>query len=234
MTRGGRSSGSRGRRLATSVRTAKGRKGASTRWLRRQLNDPYVADAARLGLRSRAAFKLIQIDDRFRILRPGARVVELGAAPGGWTQVAVERVKAKSGEGRGKGKVVAVDVLPMDPVPGAIILQHDFYAPSAAPAIEEALAGRADVVLSDMAPNATGHPETDHLRIMALAEAAHDFARSVLAQGGAFVAKVLHGGSENDLIEALRHDFAEVKRVKPPASRADSAEFYVVATGFRS
>ena len=234
MTRGGRSAGSRGRRLAISVRTAKGRKGSSTRWLRRQLNDPYVAEAARLGLRSRAAFKLMQIDDRFRILRPGARVVDLGAAPGGWTQVAVERVTAKSGVGRAKGKVVAVDILRMDPVSGAVILQHDFYAPDAVPAIEEALGGRADVVLSDMAPNTTGHPETDHLRILALAEAAHDFARSVLAPGGTFVAKVLHGGSENDLIETLKGDFAEVKRVKPPASRADSAEFYVVATGFRS
>lgn len=232
MTRGGRGARARGRRLSTSVRTAKGRKGSSTRWLRRQLNDPYVVEAARLGLRSRAAFKLIQIDDRIHVLRPGARVVELGAAPGGWTQVAVERVKAKTGEGKAKGKVVAMDIAAMDPVPGAIVLQHDFYSPDAAAAIREALGGRADVVLSDMAPNATGHAGTDYLRILALAEAAHEFARSVLVPGGAFVAKVFQGGGERDLIAALRRDFAEVRRVKPPASRAESAEFYVVATGF--
>ncbi len=234
MTRGGRGARLRGRRLSTPLRTAKGRKGSSTRWLRRQLSDPYVAEAARLGYRSRAAFKLIQIDDRFRILKPGARVVELGAAPGGWTQVAVERVKAKSGAGRAKGKVVALDLAVMDSVPGAVILHHDFCAPGAGQAIRDALGGQADAVLSDMAPNATGHAETDHLRIMALAEAAHDFARSILAPNGAFVAKLYQGGGENDLIEVLRHDFAEVKRVKPPASRAESAEFYVVATGFRS
>jgi 23S rRNA (uridine2552-2'-O)-methyltransferase len=193
------------------------------------LNDRYVAEAARLGFRSRAAFKLIQIDERFRLLKPGKRVVDLGAAPGGWTQVAAQKVGAKEG----KGTVVAFDILPMEPVPGVIVLRHDFFDPHAAAAVKQALGGPADVVLCDMAASATGHREVDHLRVIALAEAARDLAKDVLHKGGAFVAKLVQGGSENAFVAALRSDFAEVKRIKPPASRAESAEFYVVATGFR-
>jgi 23S rRNA (uridine2552-2'-O)-methyltransferase len=193
------------------------------------LSDPYVAEAARLGYRSRAAFKLIQIDDRFHLLKPGKRVVDLGAAPGGWTQVAVERVGAKEG----RGTVVSLDILPMDPVAGAVVLRGDFLDPRAAEAVKRALNGPADVLLCDMAASATGHRETDHLRILGLAEAAHQLAKDVLQKGGTFVVKLLQGGTENDFVALLRADFAEVKRIKPPASRAESAEFYVVATGFR-
>lgn len=232
MSRAGRGRGTRGRRLTAPVRTAKGRKASSTRWLQRQLNDPYVAEASRLNLRSRAAFKLIQIDDRFHLLKPGKRVVDLGAAPGGWTQVSVARVKAE-GHGKERGTVVALDVLPMEPVRGAVVLRHDFFDARAPAAVKEALGGPADVVLCDMAPNATGHPQTDHLRIVALAEAAHEFAKGALAKGGAFVAKLFQGAGENAFLAALRADFAEVKRMKPPASRPESPELYVVATGFR-
>ena len=228
MTRSGRGRG-RGRRLSEKVRTAKGRKLSSTRWLQRQLADPYVAEATRLGYRSRAAFKLIQIDDRFHLLKRGRRVVDLGAAPGGWTQVAVERVGAKDG----KGKVVSLDILPTEPVEGATVLCVDFYDARAGEEVKKALDGPADVVLCDMAASATGHRETDHLRIVALAEAAHHLAKEILSKGGAFVVKLLQGGTENEFIALLRADFAEVKRIKPPASRAESAEFYVVATGFR-
>jgi 23S rRNA (uridine2552-2'-O)-methyltransferase len=207
------------------VRTAKGRKTSSTRWLQRQLNDPYVAEAARLGYRSRAAFKLIQMDDRFHFLKRGRKVVDLGAAPGGWTQVAVARA--------GEGNVVALDILPMEAMRGVKVLQRDFLDPGAPQAVKDALAGPADVVLSDMAASATGHRETDHLRILALAEVAHDFAKAALAKGGVFVVKLFQGGGENEYIARLRIDFAEVKRMKPPASRAESSELYVVATGFR-
>ncbi len=215
-----------GRGLGTRLRTAKGRSTASQRWLERQLNDPYVRAAKEQGLRSRAAFKLAEIDARFHLLRPGARVVDLGAAPGGWTQVAVRAV----GE---RGKVVALDLLPMDPVPGAIVLQGDFQDPAAEQAVLAALDGPADLVLSDMAPNTTGHGATDHLRIMALAELALDFALGVLAPGGGFVAKVFQGGSERALLEVLKRRFDAVRHAKPPASRKDSSELYVVATGFR-
>ncbi|HYZ34002.1 MAG TPA: RlmE family RNA methyltransferase [Crenalkalicoccus sp.] len=208
------------------MRTAQGRSAASQRWLERQLNDPYVRAAREQGLRSRAAFKLDELDQRFRLLRPGARVVDLGAAPGGWTQVAARRV----GE---RGRVVALDLLPMDPVPGATVLQGDFQDAAAEAAVIAALDGPADLVLSDMAPNTTGHAATDHLRIMALAELALDFALRVLAPGGAFVAKVFQGGSERALLEILKRRFAVVRHAKPPASRKDSAELYVVATGFR-
>ncbi|MCP5374380.1 MAG: RlmE family RNA methyltransferase [Hyphomicrobiales bacterium] len=218
------------RNVTTRVKTAKGRKTSSTRWLQRQLNDPYVAEAQRLGYRSRAAFKLIELDDRFRFLKPGQRVVDLGAAPGGWTQVLVDRVRAGH---PGGGRVVAIDVSEMEPVPGAEILHRDFMDPDAPAALKAALAGPADAVLSDMAAPATGHPATDHLRIMALCEAALEFAGEVLAPGGAFVAKVLRGGTENDLLVAMKRDFATVRHAKPPASRADSAEAYVVALGFR-
>jgi 23S rRNA (uridine2552-2'-O)-methyltransferase len=217
------------------VKTAKKRTISSARWLERQLNDPYVAEAKRRGYRSRAAFKLLQLDDRFRFLKPGARVVDLGAAPGGWTQVAVERVSPPEKQMGGKqtGKVVAIDILEMAPLPGATVLTGDFLAADAPARIRAALDGPADVVLSDMAAPTTGHANTDHLRIMALAETAYAFAAEVLAPGGSFVAKVFQGGAERELLAALKRDFAEVKHVKPEASRAESAEVYVVALGFR-
>jgi 23S rRNA (uridine2552-2'-O)-methyltransferase len=216
------------RDLKVRVRSG-GRSQAQRRWLERQLNDPYVARAKREGLRSRAAYKLVQIDDRHRLFKPGAKVVDLGAAPGGWSQIAAKRVRA----GEGGGHVVAMDLLDMDPVPGVDFLQLDFLAPDAPDRLKALLGGSADVVLSDMAANATGHRATDHLKIMGLAEAAADFAREVLAPGGSFLAKVLQGGTEGELLAALKRDFASVKHVKPAASRADSAELYVLATGFR-
>jgi 23S rRNA (uridine2552-2'-O)-methyltransferase len=227
-----------GRGLSAGVKTAKGRKASSVRWLKRQLSDPYVAEARKRGYRSRAAFKLAQLDDRFHFLAPGKRIVDLGAAPGGWTQVAVERVRVPSpaagGEGGKRGRVVAIDIEEMEPVPGATVLRHDFLAEDAPRLLREALGGPADVVLSDMSPPATGHAGTDHLRIMALCEAAFDFAREVLAPGGAFVAKVFQGGAERELLAVLRRDFAAVKHAKPAASRPDSAETYLVALGFRA
>ncbi len=216
------------RRLGVRVRTARGRKASSTRWLQRQLNDPYVTEALRLGYRSRAAFKLLEIDEKFRLLKPGRRVVDLGAAPGGWTQVAAAAVHAATGT----GKVVAVDVLEMEPVAGAVILQRDFMDPETGTAIKAALGGPADVVLSDMAAPTTGHRETDHLRSAALCETAHDFARRILAPGGAFVTKMLQGGGEKDFETALRAGFGAVRRFKPKASRPESREVYFVATGF--
>jgi 23S rRNA (uridine2552-2'-O)-methyltransferase len=217
------------RRLKTRVKTGKGRTLSSKLWLERQLNDPYVARAKRQGYRSRAAFKLAEIDDRHRFLKAGARVVDLGAAPGGWSQVAAKRVGAAGGRGR----VVAVDILDMPAIPGVEFLHCDFLDAAAPAKIKAALGGLADVVLSDMAPNATGHRQTDHLRIMALAEASAEFAREVLAPGGTFLAKVLQGGTEGALLAALKRDFASVRHVKPAASRAESAELYVLATGFR-
>jgi 23S rRNA (uridine2552-2'-O)-methyltransferase len=208
---------------------AKGRSVSSKRWLERQLNDPYVARAKAEGLRSRAAFKLAEIDDRHHLLKPGRSVVDLGAAPGGWSQVAARRV----GADEGRGRVVAIDLLPMEPMAGVSFAQLDFLDPSAPRRLREMLGGPADVVLSDMAANATGHRRTDHLKIMALAEAAADFARAVLKPGGAFLAKVLQGGTEGTLLADLKRDFASVKHVKPSASRTDSAELYVLATGFR-
>jgi 23S rRNA (uridine2552-2'-O)-methyltransferase len=202
------------------------RKPSSTQWLTRQLNDPYVAAARRQGYRSRAAFKLIELDDRFRLLWPGARVVDLGCAPGGWTQVAVERVGPR-------GLVVGVDVAETAPWPGAKLLVADLRDTDAAAAIEQALGGPADIVLSDMAPPATGHAATDHLRIVALAEAAFAVASAVLAPGGSFVAKVLQGGAEGELLAALKRVFTELRHAKPPASRAESSETYVVAKGYR-
>jgi len=214
-----------GRRATVRVKTARGRTVSSQRWLQRQLNDPYVAEARKRGYRSRAAFKLLQLDDQFRFLKPGARVVDLGAAPGGWTQVAVERTKG--------GTVIGIDLTPVEPIAGATLLTKDFYDDDALAVLTELLAGPADVVLSDMAAPATGDTQVDHLRIMALAETAHDFARQVLKPGGTFVAKVLHGGTERTLLDHLKRDFAKVRHVKPEASRTDSAEMYVVATGFR-
>ena len=215
-----------GRGMSTRLKTAEGRSTASQRWLTRQLNDPYVKAAKEQGLRSRAAFKLLEMDAKLKILKPGLRVVDLGAAPGGWTQVAVQAVGPR-------GQVVAIDILPMEPVPGATVLQGDFQEVEAEERTIDAMGGRADVVLSDMAPNTTGHQSTDHLRIMALAEIGLDFARSVLAPGGAFIAKVLQGGTTAAMLAVLKRDFTTVRHMKPPASRKDSAELYVVATGFR-
>ena len=224
-----RGGGVGGRREAVRVKTARGRTVSSARWLERQLNDPYVHEARRRGYRSRAAFKLSEIDDQFRFLRPGARIVDLGCAPGGWCQVAVQRIRPLETGGR----VVGIDPTPVEPIAGTIILRQDFMGDDAPTNLKAALEGPADAVLSDMAAPATGHPQTDHLRIMALAEAAHDFAREVLKPDGVFVAKVLRGGTERALLERLKRDFKTVKHVKPPASRSDSAEMFVVATGFR-
>ncbi len=214
--------------MKVRVKTAGRRSQASTLWLDRQLNDPYVHEARKLGLRSRAAFKLIQLDDRYHFLKPGQRVVDLGAAPGGWSQVAAERVLKP-----GRGRVVGIDLLAVEPVPGVVMLQMDFIEQGSTAALRAALAGPADVVLSDMAAPSTGHAPTDHLKIVGLAEAAFDFAREVLAPGGAFVAKVLQGGATGDLLKRLKRAFTQVRHVKPPASRADSAEIYVLALGFR-
>jgi 23S rRNA (uridine2552-2'-O)-methyltransferase len=203
---------------------------SSRAWLERQLSDPYVARAKREGFRSRAAYKLAEIDEKYKVLKPGAHVVDLGAAPGGWSEVAAGRVGA--GEG-GKGRVIALDILDMKPIPGVEFLHLDFLDQNAPARLKDVLGGKADVVLSDMAANATGHRQTDHLRIMALAEAAALFAREVLAPGGAFLCKVLQGGTEATLLAELKRDFASVKHVKPPASRADSAELYLLAKGFR-
>jgi 23S rRNA (uridine2552-2'-O)-methyltransferase len=216
---------SRERPLKVRVKTGKNRSVSSKRWLERQLNDPYVARAKREGLRSRAAYKLAEIDDRHRILKANARVVDLGAAPGGWSEIAAQRA--------GKGKVVAIDLLDMAPLPGVDFLKLDFLDPDAPKRLKAMLDGPADVVLSDMAANATGHKRTDHLKIMALVEAAAEFAREVLRPGGVFLSKVIQGGTEPMLLADLKRDFASVKHVKPAASRADSAELYLLATGFR-
>jgi 23S rRNA (uridine2552-2'-O)-methyltransferase len=212
------------RGLAVSLRTAKGRSAASQRWLARQLNDPYVQAAQQQGWRSRSAFKLAELDDRFHLIHRGARVVDLGAAPGGWTQVVARR---------GAGLVVGVDLLPMDPVTGSVVLVGDFTEPAVQARLLEALGGKADLVLTDMAPNTTGHTATDHLRIMALAEAALEFAVDVLAEGGSFVAKVFQGGAERPMLDQMKRRFTTVRHAKPPASRKESSELYVVATGFR-
>jgi 23S rRNA (uridine2552-2'-O)-methyltransferase len=216
------------------VKTAKGRKLSSTRWLERQLNDPYVARARAEGWRSRAAFKLVEIDDRFGFLSPGGRVVDLGAAPGGWVQVAVARVNAL-GERKGRpvGRVIGVDLQEVEPIAGAELLTLDFLVEGADAAVRAALGGPADVVLSDMAAPASGHPPTDHLRITALVEAAAGFAMDVLEPGGTFVAKVLAGGADPAVVKLLHRGFAKVQHVKPPASRKDSSEKYLVATGYR-
>jgi 23S rRNA (uridine2552-2'-O)-methyltransferase len=225
VTRGGPGE----RALRVRVKSAKGRSVSSKHWLERQLNDPYVARAKREGLRSRAAFKLIEIDDKHRFLKPGARVVDLGAAPGGWSQVAARRV----GAAEGRGRLVAIDVLDMDPIAGADFVRLDVLDPSAPARLKALLGGPADVVLSDMAANATGHRATDHLKIMGLVEAAAEFAHEVLAPGGTFLAKVLQGGTEAALLADLKRAFAGVKHIKPAASRPDSAELYVLASGFR-
>ncbi len=218
------------RLLHVRVKTAAKRSTSSARWLERQLNDPYVASAKREGFRSRAAYKLIEIDDKYRILKPGQRVVDLGAAPGGWSQVAAERVQSIDG----RGQVVAIDYLGMEPLAGVEIVQLDFTDPTAEARLKQLLrGGGADVVLSDMAAPTVGHAKTDHLRIMGLAESAAEFACDVLAPGGAFLCKVFQGGTEKGLLDLLKQSFAVVRHVKPPASRSDSAELYVLATGFR-
>ncbi len=227
-----RSSGPGGadRRMHVRLKGARRHTASSQRWLERQLNDPYVAAAKREGYRSRAAYKLAEIDDKHRFLKPGGRVVDLGAAPGGWAQVAAERTQAASG----KGQVVAIDLTDIAPLAGVDFVHLDFTAEGAEDRLKALLRDhRADVVLSDMAAPTTGHTRTDHLRIMGLAEVAAQFACDVLAPGGAFLAKVLQGGTERELLDLLKRSFASVRHVKPPASRADSAELYVLATGFR-
>ena len=229
---GGIERGGGGRRLTVKLRTAKGRKTASTRWLARQLNDPYVEEAKRRGYRSRAAFKLIEIDDKHHILKPGMKVVDLGAAPGGWSQIAAERVD--SGVGWGPGQVIAVDLTGIESLPSVEVLALDVTEAGTLDRIRAALkGGRADVVLSDMAAPATGHRATDHLRVVALVEAAFDLAEDVLAPGGTFLAKVFQGGAGQELLTRLKQSFAKVSHVKPKASRAESPEVYVLATGYR-
>ena len=226
----GRSGEGGSRKLAVRVRTAKGRKIASTRWLQRQLNDPYVEEAKRRGYRNRAAFKLAETDDKHHLIRPGMTVVDLGAAPGGWSQIAAQRVQLMAG----KGRVIAVDVAEMEPIAGVTQLALDMTDPEAADRIREALGGhKADLVLSDMHASATGHKSTDHLRIMGLVEAALDLGEDILVPGGAFLCKVLQGGASKELVARLNRAFAKVRHVKPKASRAESAEMYVLATGFR-
>jgi 23S rRNA (uridine2552-2'-O)-methyltransferase len=211
--------------VVTRVRTAKGRKIGSTKWLERQLNDPYVKRAKAEGYRSRAAYKLIELDDKFALLKGVQRVVDLGVAPGGWTQVVRKRAP--------KAQVVGIDLLPADPIEGATLLQMDFLDEAAPAALKTALGGEADIVLSDMAANTVGHPQTDHLRTMALVEAGLEFAGEVLRPGGAYVAKVLAGGADNHLVAELKRRFATVKHAKPPASRKGSSEWYVIAQGFK-
>ena len=218
------------RNLAARLKTAEGRTTSSQRWLNRQLNDPFVLAAKAQGYRSRAAFKLLQMHERYRLFKPGLRVLDLGAAPGGWSQVAARLVRA--GEKSG-GKVVAVDIQEMAPLGDVAVMLEDFLAEGAETRIKAVLGGLADAVLSDMAEPATGHRQTDHMRIMAMADTAAIFAEEILAPGGFFLCKVLQGGSEKDLLNLLKRAFSAVKHVKPEASRADSAELYVLATGFR-
>jgi len=222
------------RELRVKVKTARGRKLSSTRWLERQLNDPYVQRARREGYRGRAAFKILELDEKYRFLVPGARVVDLGCAPGGWCQVAVKRVNAL-GERPGKaiGTILGVDLQEVEPIAGAEIHQLDFMEDAADEKVKGWLGGKADVVMSDMAASASGHKQTDHLRIIALCEAAAAFAFDVLEEGGTFIAKVLAGGAEGALQQTLKKRFKSVANVKPEASRSDSSEKFVVATGFR-
>jgi 23S rRNA (uridine2552-2'-O)-methyltransferase len=227
---GGKAGGSGRRPLKVRVKTARRRSASSARWLERQLNDPYAARARDEGYRARSAFKLVEIDDRYRLLAPGKRVVDLGAAPGGWSRIAAERVHSTDKD----PLVVAVDLLDMEPLPGVVLLTKNFLEDDAPATIEAALQGRpADVVLSDMAAPTTGHRQTDHLRTIHLCEVAADFAVSVLKPGGHFVAKVFRGGTESELLALLKRSFTSVHHVKPPASRPESVELYLVAKGFR-
>lgn len=225
----GKGSGRRGDRdLKTRVKTARKRTTSSTLWLQRQLNDPYVARARAEGFRARSAYKLLELDEKYKLLKPGMRVVDLGAAPGGWCQVAAKIIGAPE-----EGRLVAIDILEIDPIPGVDFVQLDFLDDNAPGLLKEMLGGPADIVLSDMAANTTGHRQTDHLRTLGLVEVAVEFAREVLAPGGKFLAKVLQGGTEASLLKDLKRDFKDVKHVKPGASRQDSSELYVLATGFR-
>ncbi|MGI9389847.1 MAG: RlmE family RNA methyltransferase [Boseongicola sp.] len=229
-----KSSGRGSRDLRVKVKSARGRKLSSTRWLERQLNDPYVRLAKAEGYRGRAAFKILELDDKYRFLVPGARVVDLGCAPGGWSQVAVRRVNSLGDKpGKAVGQVLGIDLQAVDPIPGAEIHQLDFLDEGADEKVKTWLGGNADVVMSDMAAASSGHKQTDHLRIVALCEAAAEFAFDVLDPGGTFVAKVLAGGTESGLQALLKQHFDSVANVKPPASRSDSSEKYVVARGFR-
>ena len=209
--------------LAVRVKKTTGRSISSARWLQRQLNDPYVHEAQKVGYRSRAAFKLIQLDDQYHFLKPGQKVIDLGAAPGGWTQIAVER----------GCKVTAVDILDMPPIEGAEFIQMDFSLADAAEKLQKRVGSKVQVVLSDMAPNTTGHINTDHLRIMALADMSYEFAHLMLAPNGTFLVKLRQGGAQQELLRRLKHDFSQVRHVKPPASRPDSSELYLLALGFR-
>jgi 23S rRNA (uridine2552-2'-O)-methyltransferase len=217
----------RGRKqLTVRVKTSKYRKPSSNRWLERQLNDPYVAESKRLGYRSRAAFKLIQLDEKYKFLGKGKTIVDLGCAPGGWTQVAVERNK-------GSGQVVGLDILEAEPIKGATLICQDFTTEDAPEQIKALLNGSPDIVMSDMAANTTGHQQTDHLRTIGLVELAYDFAKEVLADGGIFIAKVFQGGAEGELLADMKKNFAKVSHFKPDASRQGSPETYVIAQGFR-
>ncbi len=219
----------RGRRKHVKVYTARKRTNSSAQWLARQLNDPYVAEAQKLGYRCRAVFKILELDDDLNLFKPGFKIVDLGAAPGGWTEVAVERVCSQTTD----GKVVGIDYLEMEPITGATILQKDFLDDDAPAMLKEALGGKAHVVMSDMAPPTTGHKNTDHIRIMNLVELAYHFAKEVLLQDGIFVAKVFQGGTQNELLTLLKKDFKRIKHIKPKSSRKDSSETYVVAIGYR-
>lgn len=221
---GSKKSGSRG--LHVNVKTAKKRSTSSTKWLARQLNDPYVVKAKKEGYRSRAAFKMLELDEKFHLLKPGMRVMDLGCAPGGWAQVAVAKVGAQ-------GKVVGCDLLAVPEIPGATLIVQDFLAEEAPDVMKKLLNGKADLVMSDMASNTTGHGPTDHIRIIHLCELAYSFAVEILSPGGAFICKVLKGGTERELLTLMQKNFTTVKHAKPSASRADSAESYVVAMGFR-
>lgn len=234
-TPSGKNTSGRGQRdLKVKVKSARGRKLSSTRWLQRQLNDPYVKRAQAEGYRGRAAYKILELDDRFRFLVPGARVVDLGCAPGGWLQVAVKRINALGEkQGKARGRLLGIDLQEVEPVAGAEIHTLDFMADGADVQVKAWLGGKADVVMSDMAAASSGHKQTDHLRIIALCEAAAYFAFDVLEDGGTFVAKVLAGGAEGELQKLLKQKFAKVANVKPPASRSDSSEKFVIATGFR-
>lgn len=230
MSRPGSGSKPSGNSLKVRVKTSKSKTVSQKIWLERQLNDPYVHEAKKLGYRSRSAFKLIEIDDKYEILKPGYRVVDLGAAPGGWCQVASKRVKAEEG----KGKVVAIDMHSMDPIPSVTIFKKDFYDEDSPAVLIAALGGeQADCVLSDMATHATGHKQTDHINIIALVETGYVFAKSILKPGGTYLAKVLRGGTEGALLTSLKKDFRTVRHVKPMSSRDDSAELFMLATGFR-
>ena len=231
----GRNTSGRGQRdLTVRVKTARGRTASSTRWLQRQLNDPYVKRAQNEGYRGRAAFKIMELDDRFRFLVPGARVLDLGCAPGGWIQVAVPRINALGTKsGKAVGSILGVDLQEVEPIAGATVHQLDFMYDGADTKVKEWLGGRADVVMSDMAASSSGHKQTDHLRIISLCEAAAYLAFDVLEVGGTFVSKVLAGGAEGELQKLLKQRFDKVANVKPPSSRADSSEKFVVATGFR-